>query len=100
LDYDLVTKDFLLKTAKWLFNKKIISELKKYTSFNMNAYYDTAAKALTGWINKEWVKGMRSTGKVAELKITNVKALPQYLYIQTNCAGSLALRIDELNWSF
>jgi hypothetical protein len=100
LDYDLVTKDFLLKTAKWLFNKKIISELKKYTTFNMNSYYDTASKALDTWINKEWMKGITSTGKVNELKITNVKALPQYLYIQTNCAGNLGLRIDELNWSF
>jgi hypothetical protein len=100
LDYDLVTKDFLLKTARWLFNKKIISELKKYTTFNMNSYYDTASQALDTWINKEWMKGIKSTGKVNELKITNVKALPQYLYIQTNCAGNLGLRIDELNWSF
>jgi hypothetical protein len=100
LDYDLVTKDFLLKTAKWLFNKKIITEMKKYTTFNMNSYYDTASKALDSWINKEWVKGVKSTGKVNELKLTNVKALPEYLYIQTNCAGNLSLRIDELNWSF
>jgi hypothetical protein len=100
LDYDLVTKDFLLKTAKWLFNKKIISELKKYTTFSMTNYYDTAAKALDTWINKEWSKGIRSTGKVNELKITNVKALPQYLYLQTNCSGNLALKVDELMWSF
>ncbi len=100
LDYDLVTKDFLLKTAKWLFNKKIINELKKYTTFSMTSYYDTAAKALDVWLNKEWAKGIRSTGKVNELKITNTKALPQYLYLQTNCSGNLALKIDELNWSF
>ena len=100
LDYDLVTRDFLLKTAKWLFNKKIINELKKYTTFNMTSYYDTAAKALDTWINKEWAKGIRSTGKVIELKITNTKALPQYLYLQTNCSGNIALRVDELSWSF
>src|SRR5215203_1954922 len=95
LDYDLVTKDFLLKTAKWLFNKKIISELKKYTTFNMNSYYDTASKALDTWINREWSKGIKSTGKVNDLKIINVKALPDYLYIQTNCTGNLSLRVDE-----
>lgn len=100
LDYDLVTKDFLLKTAKWLFNKKIITELKKYTTFNMNSYYDTASKALDTWINKEWAKGIKSSGKVNDLKITNVKALQEYLYIQTNCVGHLSLRVDELNWSF
>jgi hypothetical protein len=100
LDYDLVTKDFLLKTAKWLFNKKIINELKKSTTFNMTSYYDTASAALNKWINKEWMKGMKSTGKVNELKLVKVNALPEYLYIQTNCAGDLGLKIEELNWSF
>jgi hypothetical protein len=100
LDYDLVTRDLLLKTAKWLFNKRIISELKKHTTFNMVSYYDTASAALNTWLNKEWMKGMKSTGKVSELKLIKVTALPEYLSIKTNCAGNLALRIDELNWSF
>jgi hypothetical protein len=100
LDYDLVTRDLLLKTAKWLFNKRIISELKKHTTFNMVSYYDTASAALNTWLNKEWMKGMKSTGKVSELKLIKVTALLEYLSIKTNCAGNLALRIDELNWSF
>lgn len=100
LDYDLQTKDFLLRTAKWLFNKKIISELKKYTSFNLVNYYDTASKNLNAWLNKEWTKGIRSTGKISDLKIMGVKALPQHLYLQTACTGNLNLRIDELSWSF
>lgn len=100
LDYTLNTKDFLLKTAKWLFNKKIITELKKHTTFNLAQYYDTAATNLNTWLNKEWVKGIKSTGKINDLKLTNVQALPQHLYLQTACSGSLSLRIDELNWSF
>lgn len=100
LDYDLKTKDFLLKTAKWLFNKRIINELKKYTSFSLANYYDTASKNLNEWINKEWTKGIRSTGKINELKMMGVKALPEHLYLQTACSGRIALRIDELNWSF
>ncbi len=100
LDYDLQTKDFLLKTAKWLFNKKIVNELKKYTSFNLTNYYDTASKNLNSWINKEWTKGIRSTGKISELKMMAVRALPQHLYLQTACSGNINLKIDELNWSF
>jgi len=66
----------------------------------MTSYYDTASAALNKWINKEWMKGMKSTGKVNELKLVKVNALPEYLYIQTNCAGDLGLKIEELNWSF
>ncbi|MGZ5191865.1 MAG: DUF4403 family protein, partial [Flavisolibacter sp.] len=40
LDYDLKTKNLFLKTAKWLFNNRIITELKKYTSFDLTQYYD------------------------------------------------------------
>jgi hypothetical protein len=58
LDYDLQTKNVLLKTAKWLFNKKIISELKKYTSFELSQYYDTASTTLNTWLNREWTKGI------------------------------------------
>ena len=100
LDYTLKTKDFLLNTAKWLFNKKIITELKKYTTFNLANYYDTASASLNTWLNKDWVKGIKSSGKINELKLMSVKALPEHLYFQTACSGSLALRIDELQWSF
>ncbi|HEX2607716.1 MAG TPA: DUF4403 family protein, partial [Flavisolibacter sp.] len=62
LDYDLQTKNVLLKTAKWLFNKKIISELKKYTSFELSQYYDTASTTLNTWLNREWTKGISGTG--------------------------------------
>lgn len=99
LDYDLQTKDFLLNTAKWLFNKKIITELKKYTSFSLSQYYDTASSNLNTWLNKEWMKGIRSNGKINDLKLVKVSAFPQYLYLQTACNGNLTVRIDELNGS-
>ncbi|MCU7551573.1 DUF4403 family protein [Chitinophagaceae bacterium LB-8] len=99
LHYDLQTRDFLLKTAQWLYNKRIINELSKYTSFNLSQYYDTASKTLNTWLNKEWRKGMQSSGSVAELKLTDVFVKPQHLIIRSNCTGNLTLKINELNWA-
>jgi Domain of unknown function (DUF4403) len=99
LHYDLQTRDLLLKTAQWLFNKRITDELTKYTSFNLTQYYDTASKTLNTWLNKEWRKGMNSSGSVAELKLTDVFVKPQHLIIRSNCTGNLTLKINELNWS-
>jgi len=96
LDFDLKTKDFLLKTVKWLFNKKIVKEIKKYASFNLAAYYDTATKTLNTWLNKEWTKGVRGSGTVSELKLTNVYALPQHLLIRSNCIGKLSVIVSEM----
>lgn len=100
LDYDLKTRNLLLKTAKWLFNKRIISEMKKYTSIDLTQYYDTASKTLNTWLNREWTKGIRGTGSVNELKLTSVYALPQYLLIRSNCAGKLSVLVSEISFKF
>jgi hypothetical protein len=100
LDYDLKTKNLLLKTAKWLFNKKILNELKSYTSFDLSQYYDTASKSLNNWLNREWTKGIRGSGSVTDLKLTSLYALPQHLLIRSNCAGKLNVLVSELNLKF
>lgn len=100
LDYDLKTKNLFLKTAKWLFNKKIISELKNYTSFDLSHYYDTASKTLNDWLNREWTKGIRGSGSVTDIKLTSVYALPQHLLIRSNCVGKLNVLVSELNLKF
>ena len=97
LDYDLKTKNLLLKTAKWLFNKRIINELKNYASFDLSQYYDTASKALNTWINREWTKGIKGSGAVTDLKLTSVYALPQHLLIRSNCAGKLSVTVSEID---
>jgi len=100
MDYDLKTKSLLLKSARWLFNKKIIGELKQYATFNLASYYDSAALALNAWLNKEWTKGIRGTGSVKDLKLTSVQALPQHLLIRSNCAGKLAVTVSEIDLKF
>jgi hypothetical protein len=100
LDYDLQTKNLLLKTAKWLFNKKIVNELKSYTSFDLSQYYDTASTTLNDWLNREWTKGIKGSGSVTDLKLTSVYALPQHLLIRSNCVGKLNILVSDLNLKF
>ena len=100
LDYDLKTKNLFLKTAKWLFNNKIISEMKQYTSFDLSQYYDTATKALNVWLNREWTRGIKGNGSITDLKLTAVYALPQHLLIRSNCVGKLDVVVTELNLRF
>ncbi|MGZ5286477.1 MAG: DUF4403 family protein, partial [Flavisolibacter sp.] len=100
LDYDLRTKSLLLKTAKWLFNKKIINEMTKYTSFDLTQYYDTASLAMNQWLNREWTKGIRGSGEVEQLSLTSVYALPQHLLIRSNCVGKLSVVVSEINLNF
>ncbi len=97
LDYDLQTRNLLLNTAKWLFNNRIKNEMSKYTRFSLADYYGTAAKAIDSWLNKEWVKGVQSSGAVKDLKLLSVQALPDHLLITTNCSGNLNLLISQID---
>ena len=97
-DYDLQTRDFLLKTAKWLFNNKIVSEIRKHTSIDMSSYYDTAKVTLNEWLNKEWTTGIKGSGNITDLRLTDVKALESHLLIRTNCSGKLNIAITALSF--
>lgn len=97
LHYDLQSRSFLLNTAKWLFNNKIVSELKKRTEFPLAQYYDTARVALGGWLNKEWAKGIRGEGSVSELRLDELKALPEHLLIRSQCNGRLVVKVAEIS---
>ena len=99
-DYDLKTKDLLLKAARWLFDKQIVSEIKKYTSIDMGAYYQKAATGLNDWLNKEWTKGIKGSGSIKEIKLTDVYALENYLLIRSNCTGNLAVNVNEIDLNF
>ena len=96
--YDLKTKSFLLNTAKWLFDKRILSEIKKYTAIDMNSYYDTASKTMNDWLNREWTKGIRGSGSIQDLKLTAVKALPEHLMIRSNCVGKLNILVNQVEF--
>ena len=100
LDYDLKTKNVLLKTAKWLFSNRITDELKKYTSFDLSSYYDTASTTLNTWLNREWTKGIRGSGSITDLKLTAVHALPEHLLIRSNCVGKLSVVVSEVDLKF
>ncbi|GAA4331473.1 DUF4403 family protein [Flaviaesturariibacter amylovorans] len=96
LEYDVRSRNLLIKTAKWLFSKRITSELKKHTSFPLTEYYATATRNLNEWLNKEWMKGIRGSGAVAELTLTGVFAQPEHLLIRSNCTGKLAVHVSEI----
>jgi hypothetical protein len=100
LAFDIKSKSFLLKTAGWLFNHRVETELKKATRFDLSAYIETAKSTANQQLNKEWMKGISSSGKLNELRIAAIYPLRQYLVIRSNCSGDLSVKIDAANFSF
>ena len=100
LDFDIRSKNFLVKTASWLFSRRIINELKKYTRFELSSYIETAKTTANQQLNKEWVRGISSSGKLNDVKIVAIYPLRQWLIIRSNGLGELAMKIDAAAFSF
>ncbi len=99
LDFDIKSKNMLIKTAKWLFNRQIINDLTKYTRFDLSSYIDSAIISLNQQLNKDWMRGIQSRGNVNDIKIENVYPLREHLIIRSNCNGNFSVKIDAGNIS-
>lgn len=97
VDFDIKTRDVLLNTAEWLFNKRITNELKKYSRFDLKAYLDSATIMMNQQLNKEWTKGIKSYGQINEMKLIGVYPLSKQLVIRSNCSGELAILVESIN---
>lgn len=95
IDYDIHTKNLLIKTAKWLFNKKIINELNKHATFNTLAYTDTLINKVNSQLNKELQKGIYAAGKVETMQIINIYPLKDNFVLRCSSKGEMSVRIDS-----
>jgi len=100
LDFDIKSKNTLLKTAAWLFSRRIVNELKKYSRFELTSYISTAISSINQQLNKEWSKGIESSGSMDEIKIVNFYPLREHLIVRSNCSGSLSIKVDAASFSF
>lgn len=99
MDFDIHSKDALLKGADWLFNRKIVTEISRYTRFDLSSYIDTAKNMINRQLNKEWIHGISSYGNIQDIQLIGIYPLNQSLVIRSNCTGNLAVKVDAVDFS-
>ena len=99
VDFDIKTRNALLKTANWLFSNRITNELKKYSRFDLNNYIDSAKISINAQLNKEWMSGIKSNGQINEIKFIGVYPVSKHLVIRSNCSGDLSMLVESVNLS-
>jgi hypothetical protein len=99
MDFDIKSKNALLKTAEWLFSKKILTEISKYTKYDLSSFIDTAKINVNQQLNQEWVKGIRSYGSIDDIKLIGIYPLTQFLVIRSNCTGLLSVKVESVDFS-
>ena len=99
IDFDIKSKNALLKTSEWLFSRKIINEISKNTRFNLGSYIDSAKLTINQQLNHEWIKGIRSYGQIDDIQLIGIYPLSQSLIIRSNCTGDLSVKMESINFS-
>jgi hypothetical protein len=99
IDFDIKSKDALLKTSEWLFSRRIINEISKNTRFDLSSYIDSARVRINEQLNQEWIKGISSYGRIDDIQLIGIYPLNQSLVIRSNCSGDLAVKVDSIDFS-
>ena len=99
IDFDIKSKNVLLGSADWLFDKKITKEISKYAQFELGTYIDSAKTTLNQQLNRELVKGVKSMGTIKDIRLAGIYPLQKHLVIRSNCEGSLAVKVETTDFS-
>ncbi|MDZ4793851.1 MAG: DUF4403 family protein [Bacteroidota bacterium] len=99
IDFDIKSKNVLLGSADWIFDKKITKEISKNARFELKDFIDSAKLSINKELNKEWVKGIRSYGTIKDISLVGIYPMQQHLVIRSNCAGELSVKVESINFS-
>jgi hypothetical protein len=99
IEFDIKSKDALLKAADWLFSKKITSEISKFARYDLAAYIDSAKVTIGQQLNRELMKGIYSSGSISDIKLIGIYPLSEYLVVRTNATGLLSVKVDTIDFS-
>lgn len=94
LDFDVQTKSVLLKTAKWMFNKKILAEIEKNSVFELGEILKVAKKNIEESINSEIAKGIKLSGKINLAELKELYLDKGHLSLRTKITGSLKIKME------
>ena len=91
LEFDLRTKNVLLKSAKWLFNSKITDMLRLNAQYNLKPQLEEMKKIVQKVMNREIEKGVTLSGKVETISLQGIYPGFSSLTIRVNSKGELSL---------
>lgn len=94
VEFDVKTKSVLLKSAKWLFNNRIIEEIKKNAVFELAPMILDAKKTINKELNSSITKGVNMNGKIEEIFIKELFLDSRNLIVRTNFKGELKLKVE------
>lgn len=99
LDYDLRTKQGLIKSANWLFKSTIRNKIAKAFRFDLTDQFNAAQASLNGYLQNYTVQDFfLVNGKVNTLKLKSVKSDNTRFYLVLFAEGKAEVKINNLSF--
>lgn len=99
LDYELSTKQGLIKSANWLLKSTIRNKINKAFRFNLSDQFNAAQASLNGYLNNYTVQDVfLVNGKINTLKLKSVKSDNTRFYIVLFADGKAEVKINNLTF--
>ncbi len=93
LEFDVKTKSALLKSAKWLFDKKVTTLIRESAAMDLEPYLEELKKTMNESLNIDLDDGIRMSGNVEQVKINSIQPLENQLHIRLNSLGKLGIEM-------
>jgi hypothetical protein len=91
LQYDLKTKNVLLKSAKWLLNETIRKKMQESMVVSVAPEIKDAKKSMNEALNQKLDGGVKLNGKVNDIQIKELQVRPEELFIRVRLSGKMGV---------
>lgn len=93
LEFDVKTKSALIKSAKWLFDKKITNMLRDAANMDLAKYLEEFKATVDESLNGEVDTGVFMNGNVEDIKIDYIYPREDALFIRISSVGTLGIKM-------
>lgn len=93
LSFDLQTKSWMLKTAKWMFNGKITDMIRQKATYNLTTFINDSKTRIEKEMSKDMGNGIRSDVSIKDLNIEAIYPTTNRLIVRTLSKGQIKVKV-------
>jgi hypothetical protein len=93
LTFDLQTRAWMLKTAKWMFNRAITDAIKKRATYNFSKFIADSKKNIESQMSRTFDNGIHSDVSINDLDITAIFPTEEKLIVRTLSTGQIKVKM-------
>ena len=95
VEYDIATKNVLIKSAKWMLDETIRKKLEQQMVFDVSDLVKLTQESINASLNQKMEYGVRLQGKLGSLDLVDYSIQPNALVVRSITKGDLKVFINQ-----